>query len=76
MNSALLTPKEARAFLRIGESTEAEWRRRGLLPFLRIGRVVRYEPEALAAFVARHTRRGRAVNFPPIRGGLRKVAVL
>ena len=40
----LLTPKEVAAVLKVATGTLANWRtlRPGLLPFLRIGRLIRY----------------------------------
>lgn len=51
---SLLTPQEAAAFLRIGESTLSKWRFTGSqnLRFCKIGRRIRYSKNDLEAFVA------------------------
>lgn len=57
--NALLTEAEAAALLNIQPATLATWRVRGRpnLPFVQVGRCVRYRPEDIAAFIASHTRR-------------------
>jgi excisionase family DNA binding protein len=49
----LLIPKEVSALLRVSEGTLAQWRhhKRYALPFVKIGRAVRYRPEDVAAFM-------------------------
>ncbi len=57
--NALLTEDEAAALLKLQPATLATWRVRGRphLPFVRVGRCVRYRQEDITAFIARHTRR-------------------
>lgn len=56
---ALLTEDEAAARLNVQPSTLAAWRLRGHpdLPFVRVGRCVRYRPQDIAVFIASHLRR-------------------
>jgi excisionase family DNA binding protein len=56
-SDALLTEKQAAAYLNIGVKTLQNWRWRGEGPrFVRVGRLMRYRPEDLRAFVAAHLR--------------------
>ncbi len=57
--STLLTEEEAAARLKVQPSTLTAWRLRGHpdLPFVRVGRCVRYRPQDIAAFIASHVRR-------------------
>lgn len=59
-DSQLLTPARLCWVLDVGESTEAAWREAKLISFFKQGRTIRYEPEAVAAFIARHTTNARA----------------
>jgi excisionase family DNA binding protein len=51
IGSRLLTEKEAAEKLHASLRTIIDWRNRGLVPFLRIGRSIRYRPESLQAMV-------------------------
>lgn len=53
----LRTPEDAAAFLGLSEHTLAVWRSTGRydLPFVRVGRRVRYRQSALEEFVSRRT---------------------
>jgi hypothetical protein len=55
---ALLKYDGGAEFLKVAESTikSAAWRRRHGVPVVKIGRNVRFDPSALAAFVAAQTR--------------------
>lgn len=55
----LLTESEAAALLKVQPATLAAWRLRGhpRLPFVRVGRCVRYRAQDLAAFIEGHLRR-------------------
>jgi len=57
--ATLLTEDEAAALLKVQPATLATWRVRGHpdLPFVRVGRCVRYRPQDIAAFIASHLRR-------------------
>jgi hypothetical protein len=65
-DTGLLTESEAAKLLKIQPATLATWRSRGWphLPFVRVGRCVRYRPQDIVAFIERHlakaTSRGRA----------------
>lgn len=49
----LLTDKDVERLYQIGRGTQKTLRARGQIPFVRIGgRMVRYEPSALAAWIA------------------------
>lgn len=41
----LVTPKEMAALIKVSEQTLAIWRKRNLVPCIRIGNVVRYDPQ-------------------------------
>jgi excisionase family DNA binding protein len=58
----LLTPKETADLLGVAETTLAIWRctRRVVLPFVKIGKFVRYKPDDVSAFVAERTRTATA----------------
>jgi len=53
-HTQLLTPKEVAAVLRLRECTLATWRCTGRadLPYVKIGRSVRYTADAVAAYIA------------------------
>jgi len=53
----LLTAREAARELRLAPNTLAKWRARERqpLPFIRVGRVVRYRQADLHAYIAAHT---------------------
>lgn len=55
---ALLTEDEAAAILKVQPATLATWRVRGrpTLPFVRVGRCVRYRQQDIAAFIEEHLR--------------------
>lgn len=54
--SALLTEDEAAALLKVQPATLATWRVRGRpnLPFVRVGRCVRYRQQDISAFIEGH----------------------
>jgi excisionase family DNA binding protein len=54
--AVLLTASEAAALLNIQPSTLAAWRVRGYpqLPFVRVGRCIRYRRQDLEAFIEGH----------------------
>lgn len=47
----LWRPDEAAAFLKVAPKTLHRWKQQGRVPFIRIGRTIRYNPEALRALV-------------------------
>lgn len=55
-NSTLLTRREAAAYLGVAEQTLAVWKCTGRrsLPFVKIGRLVRYRKADLDAFILEH----------------------
>lgn len=55
-NSILLTRREAAAYLGVAEQTLAVWKCTGRrsLPFVKIGRLVRYRKADLDAFILEH----------------------
>lgn len=55
-NSTLLTRREAAAYLGVAEQTLAVWKCTGRrsLPFVKIGRLVRYRKADLDAFILKH----------------------
>ncbi len=65
LSERLLTPNEVADRLTVAEHTLALWRAdRRHLPFIKIGRMVRYSEDEVEAFIersARDVRRGRMV---------------
>lgn len=55
----LLKPREAASALRIGERLLWELTNRGEVPCVRIGRLVRYAPDALKAWIASKGKQSR-----------------
>lgn len=58
MQEALLKPEEAAERLNISTATLAKkrWSGKDPIPFVKMGRSVRYEPSAIAAYVAGRVR--------------------
>lgn len=58
---ALLTPSETARILGVKEDTLTVWRctRRYNLPFIKVGRLVRYRPKDVAEFIERQTIAGQ-----------------
>jgi excisionase family DNA binding protein len=52
----LMTDKEAAEYLRIRPRQLYTWRVTGMIPFVRMGRALRYRKSAIDAALARHTR--------------------
>lgn len=57
----LLTDKEAADYLRIKVRQLYNWRVSGLIPYMRIGKALRYRKSALDNALARFTRGGGAL---------------
>lgn len=59
MPERLLNPRETAAVLGVGVLTLTDWRSRPgnrvLLPFVRVGRLIRYKPRDVADFIERRT---------------------
>lgn len=62
----LITQEEVAQMMGVGIETIRKWRREGKIGFIRIGRVVRFEPEAIAAFLTAHRHTGPVVEPVPI----------
>lgn len=63
----LRDPKAAAAFLGCSEWTLAEWRCSGNGPqFIKVGRLVRYSPEALQAWIERNTCNSTSDPLPKV----------
>jgi len=62
MNARLLTPQETAELLGVAVGTLTMWRttRRVVLPYVRVGRHVRYKPEDVRRFVEDRTVTGTA----------------
>lgn len=58
MRSELLSRKEAAAYLGVAEQTLAIWKctKRYDLPYVKIGKLVKYKKSDLDAFIARNVR--------------------
>ncbi len=56
----LLTPKETAGYIGVTEKTLAVWRctRRYAIPFIKVGRLVKYRKSALDTFLDSRTRGG------------------
>lgn len=54
----LLSTREAAAFIGVEEQSLRRWRMNGIvkLPFVRIGRLIRYSMKDLEAYIAKNTR--------------------
>lgn len=52
----LMTDQEAAEYLRIKPRQLYTWRVSGLVPYIRMGRALRYRKSAIDAALARHTR--------------------
>lgn len=54
----LLTPEQAAQYLAVSPRTLAKWRSTGEnnIPFIKIGKGVKYSPDDLKAYVESHTR--------------------
>lgn len=59
-HDVLATPEQAAQLLQIPEATLCKWRSTGEnnVPFVKIGRCVRYRTSDLKAYVERHTKGG------------------
>ena len=67
--SRLLRQQDVADMLGISARTLEKWRVRGLGPaYVRLGRAVRYEPDAVAAFIAEGRRQGSAAEGDPRAG--------
>lgn len=63
MNTHLLNEHEVATHLGLAVSTLRRWRWAGVGPaFVKLGRAVRYEPEAVAAFIGEGRRQGFAAD--------------
>jgi predicted site-specific integrase-resolvase len=58
MTDRLLTPRQAGEVLGVSPATLATWRWRGVprLPYVRVGRLIRYRPSDITAFLETQTR--------------------
>jgi excisionase family DNA binding protein len=56
MSDGLLTEKEAAAYLRIKVRQLYNWRVSGLIPYIRIGKALRYRKSAIDEALERFTR--------------------
>ena len=54
-NDRLMTDREAAEYLRIKPRQLYTWRVNGLVPFIRLGRTLRYRKSAVDAALARHS---------------------
>jgi excisionase family DNA binding protein len=61
--SSLMSEREVALYLRASARTIISWRQRGLIPYFRIGRSIRYSREQIdRALVDRHQRNGDALR--------------
>jgi excisionase family DNA binding protein len=53
----LMSEREVAVYLKVSARTIVDWRQRGIIPYFRIGRSIRYFPQQLArALLERHQR--------------------
>ncbi len=58
----LMSEREAALYLRVSVRTIITWRERGLIPYFRIGRSIRYSRDQIdRALMERHQRNGDAL---------------
>jgi excisionase family DNA binding protein len=58
----LMSEREAALYLRVSARTIITWRERGLIPYFRIGRSIRYSRDQIdRALMERHQRNGDAL---------------
>lgn len=65
----LVTADVAAAWLQISPRTLSNWRAAGKVgqpPYVKVGRAVRYDLDAIKAWVARHTEGGESAEALPI----------
>jgi excisionase family DNA binding protein len=61
--SSLMSEREVALYLRASARTIINWRQRGLIPYFRIGRSIRYSREQIdRALMDRHQRNGDALG--------------
>ncbi len=53
---------EVAAILRVTPSTIYTWTRQGQLPYVRVGRLIRFTPEQITEFLARSGTAGKATE--------------
>ena len=58
----LMTDQETAEYLRIKPRQLYTWRVNGLVPYIRMGRALRYRKSAIDAALARHTRPATAMS--------------
>ena len=59
----LMSEREAALYLKVSARTIIDWRQRGLIPFFRIGRSIRYSREQIdRALLDRHQRNAGALS--------------
>jgi excisionase family DNA binding protein len=63
----LLTVRQACVTLAVSRPTLTEWRRRGLVPFIRVGRSVRIPASGLSAFIAANVEQQPEMALEPPR---------
>lgn len=63
--SELWNANDAARYLRVSRSWVYQHAESGDLPCLRVGGLVRFDPEVVRAFARGETRRGKVVPFPP-----------
>jgi excisionase family DNA binding protein len=61
----LLTPKEAAAFLRLSPATMYQFKKQGVLPYLKMGRRVFFRRSTLLDFVTRSERLNEPAEANP-----------
>ncbi len=59
----LISERDAALYLKVSARTIIDWRQRGLIPFFRIGRSIRYSREQIdRALLDRHQRNAGALS--------------
>jgi excisionase family DNA binding protein len=62
-SSSLMSEREAALYLKVSARTIVNWRQRGIIPFFRIGRTIRYSREQVdRALMNRYQRNAGALS--------------
>ena len=67
IHAARLTPKELERIFDVSPRTVAKWMATKRIPFFRIGRVVRFNPDDVVEFIFANTVRSRRAHGAPMR---------
>lgn len=69
----LLTPRDVADILSVDASTVYRWARDGVLPAVRIGSIVRFDPDVLKLRISGQSVGETAPSIPPVRNDVPRV---